>query len=652
MKDLIIQYLKDHHQSRLDEIIAEKDLPVVRKINNSIIIDYTHLYEFLKGEGRQGVIEKLDQVIDLIQDAIGSLTGCYDMQVRFNNVCRSVPLRELSSKHIDYWTSSNGLIKNMSSIKPRIKEGLLECKNCLEKYNADFTNPKSVPSICKNCKSDKLELIEEKTQFIDHRILKVEEPLELRSHSQTREFRANIDGDLASPEFNINPGDVINFFGVLTVERNESNDKAFFSININNIEPILSTYEDIEISPEDEKEIKKLSSDPEIFNKLIDSLATSISGHRDVKKGLLLQQFGSYEEFKQDGSRVRGDLNILIIGDPGIAKSQILKYISELSPKGFYVSGSTSSAVGLTAAAVKDEITGGWTIEAGPLVLADRGVVCIDELDKLSKKSISKLNEALEQGTVTVAKAGIVQTMNARTSVLAAANPKYSRFDIHKTMLEQIQIPDSTLTRFDLVYALEDTKTDEEDRELALTILNHQETSEGIIDQDLLKKFIAYARRECKPELTSEANEEIANFYTATRRAAKEDPDSKPITPRDLEALKRLTIARARINLREYATVEDAMEGISIYKAALKTLGLEPETAGAISNVKSQTEIKNIEIAEEIIKRYKAEYGDIIPKGVHEDIKSDIQGQCKLLDESEIVKIYAEAWSNIKNAQE
>lgn len=651
MKELIIQYLKETHQNRLDEIIAEKDLPVVEKINNSIIIDYTHFYEFLKGEGRQGVIEKLNQVIDLIQDAIGSLTGCYDIQVRFNNVGRSIPLRELSSKHIDYWTSSNGLIKNMSSIKPKIKEGMLECKGCFETYHIDFTK-NSVPYKCEKCGSDKLEFIEDKNRFFDHRVLKIEEPLELRSHNQTREFRANISGDLASPDFNINPGDVINFFGVLTVEMSESNDKAVFSININNIEPILSTYEDIEISPEDEKQIKELASDPEIFNKLIDSLATSISGLRDVKKGLLLQQFGSYEEFKQDGSRVRGDLNILIIGDPGIAKSQILKYISELSPKGFYVSGSTSSAVGLTAAAVKDEITGGWTIEAGPLVLADRGVVCIDELDKLNKKSISKLNEALEQGTVTVAKAGIVQTMNARTSVLAAANPKYSRFDTHKTILEQIQIPDSTLTRFDLVYALEDTKTDAEDKELALTILNHQESSKGIIDQDLLKKFIAYARRECKPELCNEANEKLADFYTATRRAAKEDPDSKPITPRDLEALKRLTIARARINLRQYATVEDAMEGISIYKAALKTLGLEPETAGAISNVKSQTEIKNIEIAEEIIKRYKAEYGDIIPKGVHEDIKSDIQGQCKLLDESEVIKIYAESWSNIKNAQE
>jgi len=652
MKDLIIQYLKDNHKKRLDEIIAEKDLSEIEKFNNSIIIDYTNFYSFLKQNGRHGTINKMDQLIDIIQAGVGSVTGCHDIQVRFNNVCRSIPLRELSSKHIDYWTSCNGLIKNMSSIKPKQKEGVLECRGCFETYHIDFKKNNSIPYRCDKCGSDNLEFIEDKNKFIDHRVLKVEEPLELRSRSQTREFRAHIDGDLASPDFNINPGDVINFFGFLTVERSEKNDKAIFSININNIEPILSTYEDIEISEDDEKQIKELANDPDIFNKLIKSLATSISGLNDVKKGLLLQQFGSYEEIKQDGSRVRGDLNILIIGDPGIAKSQLLKYISELSPKGFYVSGSTSSAVGLTAAAVKDEITGGWTIEAGPLVLADRGVVAIDELDKLSKKSISKLNEALEQQTVTVAKAGIVQTMNARTSVLAAANPKYSRFDMHKTMLEQIQIPDSTLTRFDLVYALEDSKTDAEDKDLALTILNHQKSSKSIIDQDLLKKLIAYARRNCKPKLNNEANEEIANFYTATRRAAKEDPDSKPITPRDLEALKRLTIAKARINLKEYATVEDAKEAISIYKAALKTLGLEPETAGAISNVKSKTEIKNIETAEEIIRNYKAEYGDIIPKEVHEDIKSDIQGRCGINDQSMIIKIYSEAWSNINNAQE
>ena len=205
----------------------------------------------------------------------------------------------------------------------------------------------------------------------------------------------------------------------------------------NFIEPLEHEFEELKISEEDEEEIKKLASDPDVYNKIINSTAPSIQGYREVKEAIALQLFGGSPKELEDKTRIRGDIHILIVGDPGIGKSQMLKYVSKLAPRGIYTSGKGTSGVGLTAAAVRDEF-GGWSLEAGALVLGDRGNVCIDELDKMRSEDRSAIHEALEQQTISIAKAGIMATLNSRCSVLAAANPKFGRFDQYKSIGEQI----------------------------------------------------------------------------------------------------------------------------------------------------------------------------------------------------------------------
>ena len=242
--------------------------------------------------------------------------------------------------------------------------------------------------------------------------------------------------------------------------------------------------------------------------------------------------------------------------------------------------------------AVKDELTGTWTLEAGAVVLADTGNLCIDEFDKLRPSAQKSLNEPMEQLSIGSAKVGLVQTMTARTSIIAAANPKYGKFRTDKDINEQLDIADSTLSRFDLLFVLEDEIDKDKDMELANALLNKEfivDESETL-DLDLFKKYITYAKAHCFPVLDANAKLLLQKFYVNTRQAAKETRDGKPITPRDLKALERLTIASAKSELRCTATVEDVNRVLKVYLESLDSVGLTPETAGALQMVRSDKE--------------------------------------------------------------
>jgi replicative DNA helicase Mcm len=286
--------------------------------------------------------------------------------------------------------------------------------------------------------------------------------------------------------------------------------------------------------------------------------------------------FGGVPKYLPDGITIRGDSNILIIGDPGTAKSVLLQYVTKIAPRGLYTSGRGSTAVGLTAAVIRDR-TGGMTLEAGALVLADRGVCSIDEIDKMRPEDRVAIHEAMEQQTVSVAKGGIVATLNSRTAILAAANPALGRYDPYRTVVENINLPVTVLSRFDLIFVIRDEPAKEVDARMAEHILDLHKTGtapvEPPISSQMMRKYISYAKQ-IKPVLTDEAMNRLKDFYLQMRNTeAVESPIA--ITARQLEALIRLSEARAKAALRKEITVEDAQAAIILMRKSLEQVGID-----------------------------------------------------------------------------
>ena len=273
-------------------------------------------------------------------------------------------------------------------------------------------------------------------------------------------------------------------------------------IESNYLEPIQEDFSEIDISKKEMKQIEELSKDPKVYEKMINSIAPTIFGHEKIKEALLLQLMGGVKKFREKGITTRGDMHILLIGDPGSGKSQLLKRMSKIAPKARYISGKGTSGAGLTASVVKDEFLRGYALEAGALVLTNKGLCCIDELDKMSPEDRSAMHEALEQQTVTISKANIQATLRAETTVLAAANPKFGRFDPYELLAKQIDLPSTLINRFDLIFPIRDLPDSVRDEKMADFILSlHIDpmSKEEVIEQNLMKKYIAYAKQTIKP---------------------------------------------------------------------------------------------------------------------------------------------------------
>ncbi|MEM7828385.1 MAG: minichromosome maintenance protein MCM, partial [Candidatus Aenigmatarchaeota archaeon] len=281
-------------------------------------------------------------------------------------------------------------------------------------------------------------------------------------------------------------------------------------------------------------------------------------------------------------TKFRGNIHILLIGDPASGKSQLMKLVPSIVPRGKYVSGKGVTTAGLTATVSKDEqFMGGWVVEAGAIVLANKGLLSVDEFEKMSADDQVAMHEALEQGSVSIAKASIVTTLPAQTSVLAGGNPKFGRFDPYMPIAKQITIPDTLLGRFDLKFVLKDIPNPEEDAKVVEHIFKARTESKEtlpILEPSLIRKYIAYTRERCKPEHTKETQELLKNFYVETRRKAQSLGAPIPITLRQFEALLRLSEASAKIQLQDHVRKEDALRAIRLMEFSLKQLGCEPGT--------------------------------------------------------------------------
>jgi len=484
------------------------------------------------------------------------------------------------------------------------------------------------PLVCENPNCSRrgpFKLEVESSEFRDWQSIRIQErPEELRGGRMPRQLDCIIKDDFVDKAVR---GNRIVASGVLCVFQEQGGQrqrKTTFRkiLFVNHIEVLQKGAEETDLSPEDEARIKELGKDPWLRNLVIQSIAPSIYGYEVVKEGIALQLFGCLPVELPDNTRIRGDTHILLTGDPGTAKSEILKWVSQVTPRGLYTSGKKATGAGLTATAVRDEIGGGWTLEAGALVISDGGLCCIDEFDKMSDEDRGAILESLEQQTISVAKAGIVATLNTRTSVLAAANPKGGRFDKQRLISEQIDLPPIVLSRFDLIFVMRDEPEGERDRTIAHHMLElHREPTRVVkppLDVDTLRKLIVYARKNIDPKFEDEeVLKTIENFYVKWRSVAESGEAPLPITPRQLEALIRLAKANARMRLSDHVTVEDANRAIKIVSFYLREAGVDTETGKIDIDVlmtgRSRSQREKLQRVLDIIKELETEYGGAAP---------------------------------------
>ena len=572
----------------------------------SLTVNYEDL-EMFDPDLADLLIEKPDEVIAASQKAIKNIDPLMkdaELNIRFENLNNNIPLSDLLSKYIGNFVSADGIVRKTDEIRPRIETGVFECRGCMRLHEVEQTSGNHImePSLCSECGGRSFRLLQEESKYIDTQSARMQEPLEnLSGGTEPKQMLMVLEDDLVDE---LNPGDKVRITGTLKTFREERSGKFKNYIYVNHIEPLEQEFEELQLSEEDEEKILELSKDPHIHDKIINSTAPSIRGYREVKEAIALQLFGGAVKELEDNTRLRGDIHILIVGDPGIGKSQILKYVSKLAPRSVYTSGKGTSGAGLTAAAVRDEL-GGWSLEAGALVLGDQGNVCVDELDKMRSEDRSALHEALEQQTVSIAKAGIMATLNTRCSVLAAANPKFGRFDRYKSVADQIDLPSPILSRFDLTFVIEDRPNVEKDRALAQHILKiHQSSNVDYeIEPELLRKYIAYARKNINPKLTDEATKVLEEFYVSVRSGGVEEDTPVPITARQLEAIIRLAEASAKLQLKDKVEASDAHRAINLQRKTLEKIGLDPETGKIdIDKVEGRTPTSDRERMNKVIR--------------------------------------------------
>ena len=562
------------------------------------------------------LLENPEQILEAAHAALLELDLPMDVymdraHVRIIELPRHFKTRELRSDHIGKFLAIDGLVRTATEVRPKIISAAFQCQRCGFTFFKEQTGNKFEDQNlkCMNQACDRggpFKLLLAQSKFVDAQKIRVQEsPEDLRGGAQPQTLDVELEDDLAGRIF---PGDRVIVNGILksyqrsTPQQGKSTYFDLFHKGIS-VEMTEQEFEEIEIDPEEEKLILEMSCDPEIYEKIRGSIAPSIYGYDDVKEALALQLVSGFEKHLPDGARIRGDIHILLVGDPGIAKSQLLRYMIKISPRGIYTSGKSSTSAGLTATAVKDELGDGrWTIEAGALVLADKGIAAIDEMDKMDNEDKSALHEAMEQQTISVAKAGVMATLKSRCSLLAAANPKLGRFDKYEPIAPQINLTPALMSRFDLIFVLTDDPDTKRDSAIAQHILKSNYAGElatqaawnsdisqedidnalvvikPVLDPELLRKYVAYARKNIFPTLSEEAKEYFLKYYVGLRSQGQDSNKPVPVTARQLEALIRLGEASARLRLSDKVTMDDAKRVVKILEACLRKVGVDPET--------------------------------------------------------------------------
>jgi replicative DNA helicase Mcm len=587
----------DEFKDFFESVYSDELLDVNKKGGDYILIDFSELSKFSVDLAEHLLNDPGETLLnaELGIDQMG-LSLKNKIRVRLSGLPDSqyIKIRDIRSNNIDSFLVIEGIVRQASDVRPQVVSAKFECPTCgnvlsILQLEASFKEP----SRCSCGRQGKFRLLSK--ELVDAQRLVIEEaPEDLDGGDQPKRLSVFLKEDLVEPkmEKKTTPGSKIRITGAVKeipvfLKTGAQSTRFDLIMEANYVEPLQETFEGLDFSKEEEERIKRLSKDPKIWTKLISTIAPTIYGYNEIKASLLLQLFGGRRKTLSDGLIKRGDIHILLVGDPGAGKSQLLQFIGKAAPKARFVSGKGASGAGLTAAVVKDEFLKGWSLEAGAMVLANKGLCAIDELDKMSPEDRSALHEALEQQTVTISKANIQATLRAETTVLAAANPKQGRFDPYTPIASQIDLPPALISRFDLIFPIRDLPNREQDTNIASHILDppkEKDISSKGIDLDLLRKYISYSKNNIKPVLSEGAKEEIKKFYVDLRNnpsspmASEQEIKPIPVTPRQLEAIVRLAEASARVKLSKTITKHDAKLAISLLKYCLTQVGFDEET--------------------------------------------------------------------------
>eukprot|EP01091_Cochliopodium_minus_P012579 TRINITY_DN3834_c0_g1_i1.p1 TRINITY_DN3834_c0_g1~~TRINITY_DN3834_c0_g1_i1.p1 ORF type:complete len:731 (-),score=216.35 TRINITY_DN3834_c0_g1_i1:44-2236(-) len=518
---------------------------------------------------------------------------------------RVTPMKQLNSDHVNKLVRVPGIIIKTSSVFAKPTHITIQCRDCKYKETIECfqSGPEGakLPDYCKGgtdpnkkCTRNPFYILDEFTKFVDQQNLTIQESPEcVQTGDIPKQITMWCERELTN---SVVTGARVVITGVYCAtgskrkkgEEDTGIRTTFIEILGIEVEKSSMGGPTLLFSQKEEHECISISKSGNIYEKIWKSIAPEIFGHDDIKKSIACLLFGGTTYFMPDNTKMRGDINVLLMGDPGIGKSQFLKFVSKLAPIGVYTSGKSSSAAGLTACVSRDNKSKEYYLEGGAMVLADGGVVCIDEFDKMREEDQVSIHEAMEQQTISIAKAGITTVLNSRTSVLAAANPVYGSYDDTRGSGDNIDFRKTILSRFDCIFLMKDKREFNKDKSFAQhTIQIHQNRSisssnKAPIEMEVLKKYISYARSKCFPKLTEETASILEDHYVQIRKSVKNnnsDSNAIPITVRQLEAIARISESLAKMELSDYVTKDHLEEAIRIFKVST----LDAASSGVVS---------------------------------------------------------------------